>query len=216
MARSYVTEGDIVDFTNNTAAAILSGDVVPIGYSHCGIAQVDIAINAIGALLVKGVVRLAKAAGAIVQGQKLWWDPTALNVLNAPALNSYFLGYAYKAALTGATSIEVELAPFAEEGPRVLTLPATGDHTLNVGDLAGGALALFVPNTAAKTINLPPVASVPPGAELFVKKTTADAFAITLDPNGSEQIAGAASHNAIDTANESAAFSNSGAAWLLK
>jgi predicted RecA/RadA family phage recombinase len=215
MARNYVQEGCVVDWTNNSGGAVTSGAPVVIGYSRMGIALVDIASNAVGSVQVEGVFTLAKASGTITQGQKLWWDAANAEIVNAPAKNAYFIGYAFRGAATGDATVDVELEEFAAEGPRLLTLAATGNDTLNVGDFAGGDLTLLAPNAAAKTVNLPGVATIPPNARLTVRKTTADAFAITLDPNSTEQIAGGATHAAIDANNDYAVFQNTGSAWAL-
>jgi len=216
MARNYVKPGDVTDYTNNTAAVILSGDPVAIGNQQIGIALVDIAIGATGSVAKEGIFLLAKNIGeAVTQGQKLWWDPTAKEVINAPALNAYFIGYADKAELAATATVHVDLEEFIEEGPRTLTLAATGAKTLNVGDFASGDLTVLAPNTAAQTVSLASVATIPPGAKLTVKKTSADAFAVTLDPAGAETIAGGATFATIDAANDLGQFVSTGAAWVL-
>ena len=211
----FVKEGRVADWTNGTGAAVISGTVIVFGLQQLAIAETDIANGATGSVLLEGVVRLDKASGAIAQGQKLWWDAANAEVLNAPAKNAYFLGYATEAAGTSDAEVLVDLAEFADEGPRILTLAATGSESIGAGDLLGGALTLLVPNTGAKTLSIASVASVPPGALLRVRKTTADALAVTLDPAGSEQIAGATTHAAIDAANDTALFQSTGAAWVL-
>lgn len=216
MATNYIQPGDVIDWTNGTGAAIASGDVVVVGNHRLGIALAAITIAAVGAVKVCGIFELAKnTSDAVVEGQKLWWDATNEEVINAPAINSYFIGYAADAELSATTTVKVRLAPFIEEGPRVLTLAATGAQTLNAGDFGGGDLILFAPNTAGQTINLPAVADIPPGSKLFVRKTSADAAAVTLDPAASETIAGGATHATIDAANDLAQFVSTGAAWVL-
>jgi predicted RecA/RadA family phage recombinase len=216
MATNYVYPGDVIDWTNGTGAAVASGDPVVIGYEQIGIAQVDIASAAVGSVAKCGVFRLAKnTSDATTAGQKLWWDAANAEVINAPAINAYFIGYAVGSELAATTTVEVKLCPFSEEGPRVLTLAATGAQTLNVGDFGGGELIVFAPNTAAKTVNLPSVATIQPGAKLFVKKTDATAQAVTLDPADSETIAGGATFATIDANNDLAQFVSTGAAWSL-
>jgi predicted RecA/RadA family phage recombinase len=216
MAKNYIQGDDVIQWTNGTGAAVSSGDPVAIGNAQMGIALVDIASAASGSVAKCGVFSLAKnTSDAGVQGQKAWWDATNEEVINAPAINAWFIGYFFAAAASDATTCQVELAPFSEEGPRVLTLAATGAQTLNVGDFGGGDLILFAPNTAAQTVNLPSVADIPPGSKLFVRKTSADAFAVTLDPDSTEQIAGGNTHASIDAANDLAQFVSTGAAWSL-
>jgi predicted RecA/RadA family phage recombinase len=216
MSSKYIQEGETLDWSNGTGAAVASDDVVVVGNHRLGIALAAIAIAAVGAVRICGIFQLAKnTSDAVVEGQKLWWDATNEEVINAPAINSYFIGYAADAELAATATVKVQLAPFSEEGPRVLTLAATGAQTLNVGDFGGGDLILFAPNTAAQTVNLPSVADIPPGSKLFVRKTSADAFAVTLDPDSTEQIAGGNTHATIDAANDLAQFVSTGAAWNL-
>jgi predicted RecA/RadA family phage recombinase len=77
MALNYHQEGDVLDYTNTTGAAIASGDPVAIG-NIIGIALVDIAISAVGSVALEGVWKVAKATGnAWVQGAKVIWDKSA-------------------------------------------------------------------------------------------------------------------------------------------
>lgn len=219
MSTKYIQEGDTLQWVNSTGAAVASNDPVAFGIWCMAIALVDIANAATGSVSAEGVWELTKygavSGAAIAQGAGVWWDATNEYCVNAPAKNAYFLGYASEAATSAATTVNVKLEEFHAEGTRVLTLAATGNETLNVGDFAGGDLVLFVPNTAAKTLNLPAVASIPVGAKLTVRKTSADAFAITIDANSSEQIAGSTTHATIDANNDWATFINTGTAWAL-
>jgi len=216
MAKNYIKPGDVVDWANGTGAAVLSGDPVVIGNQQMGIALVGIATTGTGSVAKEGIFLLPKnTSDAVVQGQKLWWDAAATEVINAPAINAYFIGYADQAELAATATVLVDLEEFNEEGPRALTLSATGAQTLNVGDFGGGDLILFAPNTAAQTVNLPSVAAIPPGSKLFVRKTSADAQAVTLDPAASETIAGGATFATIDAANDLAQFVLTGTAWVL-
>lgn len=216
MAKNFIQEGCTVDYTNGTGAIITSGSPVIVGNRQIGIALVTMAIAAVGAVALEGVFELAKnTAQAVVQGQKLWWNNTTKTVINTPALNSYFIGYAVKAELSATATVWVSLDEFSEEGPRTLTLAATGAQTLNVGDFGGGDLIVFAPNTAAQTLNLPSVTAIPPGSKLFVRKTDAAAQAVTIDAAGSELIAGATTYATIATNNALAQFVSTGAAWNL-
>lgn len=216
MASNYIKPGDVIDYVNGTGADILSGDPVAIGNQQMSIALVDIATTGTGSVAKEGVFSLAKnTSQTVTQGQKLWWDATAKEVISAPALNSYFIGYADKAELAATATVWVDLEEFSEEGPRTLTLAATGAQTLNVADFGGGDLTLLATNTAAQTVNIPSVAAISPGAKLTVKKTSADAFAVTLDPASTEQINGGNTFAAIDAANDLGQFVSTGVAWAL-
>lgn len=216
MATGYISKGCVIPWTNGTGAAVSSGDPVQVGLKQMGIANVDIADGSSGSVSLEGVWNLAKTTGtAATQGQKLWWDTGTSKVVMAPAKNAYFLGFCHEAAASGATTVDVYLEEFACEGPRLLTLAATGTESLTAADFLSGELVLLVPNTAAKTINLPAIAGVPIGAEFLVRKTTSDAYANTLDPNSTEQINGGSTFATIDASGDVARFASNGTAWVL-
>lgn len=74
---SYQGEGKVVNHT--AGSAITAGDVVELGDS-IGIALVDIANGAVGAVAIEGKFTVAKATGtAWSQGDKLDWDTSASN-----------------------------------------------------------------------------------------------------------------------------------------
>lgn len=213
MARNYVQEGCVLSF--KAAATILSGALVAFGFYGLAVALVDIASGDSGSAAIEGIWQFAKPTGAIGQGDKLWWNPTDDTVTNVPGLNHYFLGFASEPALSDDIVVNAKLDDFCCEGSRVLTLAATGAQTLTAADFMGGDLVLLVPNTAAKTINLAAVGTIPSGAKLTVIKTSADAFAVTLDPASSEQINGGSTFATIVGANDRAKFINNGTSWTL-
>ncbi|MBK1699751.1 DUF2190 family protein [Thiococcus pfennigii] len=217
MANNYDRPGEVLDFVNGTGAAISSGAPIVFGRAQMGVALADIASGAEGSAQMRGVWSLAKnTSDAAVQGAPAWWDPTAEEVINAVATGAYFLGHFAEAAAAEATACLVCLAPsFRDEGPRLLTLAATGAQSLAAADFLSGDLTVLAPNTAAIAVTLPAVASVPVGAKLRVKKTTADAHAVTLDGAASEQVGGGATFGAIDAIDDTALFINTGAAWQL-
>jgi len=216
MTNKYVQPGDIIDWVNGTGSAVVSGQPVVIGKQQMGIALVDIASLATGSVAKEGVFQLAKnTSQAVTQGQRLFWNASTSKVDNAATINTYFIGFAFAAQGSADTTVLVALEEFANEGPRVLTLAATGAQTLNAGDFGGKDLIVFAPNTAAQTVNLPAVADIPVGSKLFVKKTDATAQAITLDPASSEQIAGGSTFATQDANNDLAQFVSNGTAWIL-
>ena len=76
MATNYVKEGVTIDYTN-AGSAISSGDVVVMG-EIMGIALVDIANGAPGAVAITGTFKVAKVdAAVIVQGESVIWDSSA-------------------------------------------------------------------------------------------------------------------------------------------
>jgi len=77
MAKNYVSDGNVINWTNGTGSAVSSGDVVATG--HCiGVALVDIADGATGSVAVEGVFTVPKVSAAVfTQGEKLIWDASA-------------------------------------------------------------------------------------------------------------------------------------------
>lgn len=77
MATNYVSDGNVINWTNGTGSAVDSGDVVATG--HCiGVALVDIANGATGSVALEGVFTVPKVSAAVfTQGEKLIWDASA-------------------------------------------------------------------------------------------------------------------------------------------
>lgn len=78
MTRKYVQPGEVIDYVNTTGSAISSGAVVVFGHT-LGIALVDIANGATGAVQICGVFKEVPKVSAAVfaQGEKLLWDVSA-------------------------------------------------------------------------------------------------------------------------------------------
>ncbi len=74
---------------------------------------------------------------------------------------------------------------------------------------------LLIGNTAARTLTLPPVAMVRAGGWIRVVKTTAAAFAVTLDGNAAETIDGAATLATLDAQYDAAHLLCSGSEWIV-
>jgi len=73
---NYVDDGTTVNYTNS-GSAIASGDVVVMSHT-LGVALVDIASGATGAVQVKGKVRVPKVSAAVFAvGEKLIYDASA-------------------------------------------------------------------------------------------------------------------------------------------
>ena len=112
MATNYVQAGDTINWTNGTGSDVLSGAVVAMGQT-LGVALVDIADTASGAVAIKGVFTVAKVSAAVIaQGESLTWDvsvsgfddnaatPATGDVTGPPAM-------AAEAAGNGVTSFDV-------------------------------------------------------------------------------------------------------------
>lgn len=91
-------------------------------------------------------------------------------------------------------------------------MAATGAQTISKFDVGK---TIFVPNTAALTLTLPPVADVPHGGRLQFVKTTTDAEIVTLDGDGSENIDAATTLTTIDAAYDCAELVNNGTRWVV-
>ena len=74
---------------------------------------------------------------------------------------------------------------------------------------------LLIGNTAARTLTLPAAATVRAGGWFRVVKTSADAFAVTLDADGAEQIDGAATLATIDAQYDCAHVLCTGSEWIV-
>lgn len=67
----FESDGELVDYT--PGSSVDAGSVVVIG-NRIGIANNDIAANALGALAVCGLFRIEKKTGAITDGADVFWD----------------------------------------------------------------------------------------------------------------------------------------------
>lgn len=94
----------------------------------------------------------------------------------------------------------------------VKVLAATGTQTLSKWDVGK---TIKITNTAAHTINLPPVADAATGGTIQFVKTTAAAFAATLDGDASENIDGATTLATLDAQYDTALLWNSGSEWVV-
>lgn len=112
MTTAYQAEGHVIQWTNNTAAAVTSDQVVKIN-KILGIALVNIAVGETGSVGIRGVYTAPKVSGAVIaQGESLTWDvsagafddqlatPATGDVTGAPAV-------AFEAAGNGTTSLAV-------------------------------------------------------------------------------------------------------------
>jgi predicted RecA/RadA family phage recombinase len=214
MTTIYRQPGEVAEYA---AASLVASDTpVRIGLLQMGIALVTIAANTTGSVGLEGVYELPKnTSDAVVQGNHVWWDPSAAECINAPVTGALFIGYAFEAAGASAATLLVKLEEFDAEPPRLLSLAATGNQTLAAADFLCGDLTILGPNTGALSMILPPIADVPIGAKFTLRKTAAAAAAITIDGNASETVGGSATFASIDANNDWATFQSDGSAWQL-
>jgi predicted RecA/RadA family phage recombinase len=103
--KNYVQRGETVTLT--APASVLSGAGVLVG-SIFGVAEYTAGSGDEVEVNLVGVFDLPKAAGAITQGAKVYWDNTAKNVTTTASGNS-LIGAAVAAAANGASTVRVRL-----------------------------------------------------------------------------------------------------------
>lgn len=111
--KNFIAEGDVLQWTNSTGAAVVSGQVVKVG-QILAVAAVDIAAGASGSVNCCGVFELPKKSSAVIaQGVALLWDVSAGNFdvgTATPATGDVSgAAFAYEAAANGATTVKVHL-----------------------------------------------------------------------------------------------------------
>ena len=105
----FVQQGDILNYTNNTASQISPGDPIPMAACF-GVAVGNvIAPGATGAVVVHGVIQgPADPTTAFNQGDKLYWDHTNKFITNN-ATGTDIAGYAWSPKGIGYILAEVKL-----------------------------------------------------------------------------------------------------------
>lgn len=112
MAKNYIQNGEVINFTNS-GSAIVSGAVVVVG-NLVGVALTNIGTNETGAVAIEGVFELPKATAAVIAvGEKVLWDVSAGNFdakSATPATGDISNACAAMAAAgNGATTVKVKL-----------------------------------------------------------------------------------------------------------
>jgi len=107
---TFVHDGKSIDYT--PGADVSAGDVV-VQNDLVGIAKLDIASGALGALAVTGVFDLPKATGvgeAIAAGAKVYWDAGGSIATTDPAAGANkYLGKTIRAAGDDDATVRVRL-----------------------------------------------------------------------------------------------------------
>lgn len=107
--KNFIENGDTMNVVA-PAGGYTSGDPVVVG-DTVGIAVKDAAEGETVALALTGVFQLPKkAAQAISQGVKVYWDATNKEVTTTATANT-LMGRAHAAELAAATTINVRLTP---------------------------------------------------------------------------------------------------------
>jgi predicted RecA/RadA family phage recombinase len=107
MAKNFVQDGNIVDLTNGTGAAVSSGQPFAVG-SLVVVAQRDLAAGERGPCALEGVWELPKAASTVfAEGDKAFLSSSGnLNTTDTNPL----AGYVVRSAGSGAAFVRVKLA----------------------------------------------------------------------------------------------------------
>lgn len=105
MAKNFIQDGKVLDYT--AAADIASGQFVLVG-TIGAVAIAAIANGTTGPVQVTGVFSVPKAAGAVTQGAKLYWD-AANSVLTTTASGNTVVGVAAAAAAGGDARVSILL-----------------------------------------------------------------------------------------------------------
>ena len=110
MATRFVHDGNSIDYT--PGSAVTAGDVVVQG-ELVGVAKVDIAANALGALAVTGVFDFPKATGAgsaITAGANCYWDVAeAVAKTDSETGANKLIGKCVKAAVDADATVRIRL-----------------------------------------------------------------------------------------------------------
>ena len=107
---TFIHDGNAIDYT--PGSAVSAGDVVVQG-DLIGVAKLDIAASALGALAVDGVFDFPKAAGggtAIAAGAKVYWDAGDSEAKeDAESGANKYLGKVVAAAADADTTVRVRM-----------------------------------------------------------------------------------------------------------
>ena len=105
---TFIQEGASIDYT--PVAAVDAGDVV-VQEDLVGVAKLDIAASALGALAIEGVFAFTKTGGsdeAIALGIKCYWDASG-EVATATASTHKLIGKCVKAATDDDVLVNVKM-----------------------------------------------------------------------------------------------------------
>ena len=133
MTQALNQDPGTIAWTNDTNADVDAGDLIDLG-GRVGIAAVDIADEATGTVLVRGIFRLAKDTSTFSQHDVAYWGVDDENLTSSPATGDPRVGEIVTAAATGVTYAQVEInVPETAGRQTEPTFPASGagDATVN-------------------------------------------------------------------------------------
>lgn len=105
MKAIYIQRGDVIDFKNETAANIETGDVVTLG-SRIGVAVADIPIGATGSVSTSGVYEIeAETTAAFNVGQAIYFEDGKLTATSGSVSAGFAV--ASKLAVTAKARVKI-------------------------------------------------------------------------------------------------------------
>ncbi|AWL04293.1 DUF2190 family protein [Massilia oculi] len=108
MAKNYVQEGDVLDYTTGTDP-VASGLMVTMG-KRVGIALGDIPAHSTGSVAVTGVWNVAKVPTEVVaQGDELYWDSGDFRLTKTADAAHELAGYAAAPAGNGDATVRIKI-----------------------------------------------------------------------------------------------------------
>lgn len=115
MATNFVSDGDVLPWTNTTGAAVASGQLLAAGHI-LGVALETIPAGATGSVAIEGVFTVPKVAAAVfAQGEKLVFDVSVAAVDDSaatPASGDITGGaVAWAAGSNGQATAQIKLTP---------------------------------------------------------------------------------------------------------
>jgi predicted RecA/RadA family phage recombinase len=122
--KNFIANGNVLDYVNIAGTTILSGSVVVVG-AIVGIAATDIVPGAVGAVNIRGAFSLPKGSFAGIQGQRVYWDTVAGDVIAFGNANSVFIGTLYTSCQVGDAACTVNLVG-ADQPAQLPFYPAIG------------------------------------------------------------------------------------------
>lgn len=114
--KNQVSEGKTLNWTNNTAGTIASGDPVLVG-SILAVAMTDAGIGDTAAVALEGVYTLPKvSAESFVQGEKLRFDISEKKLTTTAGAAGDLSGaaIAHQSAIAGATTVQAKIGFLGE------------------------------------------------------------------------------------------------------
>ncbi len=110
MAKNKRQDGLILDWNNQTGAAVSSGDPISLADNRVGVALSDIAVGEAGGIAVEGVWDVPKETGdSYVVGDLVYFDTSDGLFKSGSGATSFLAGYVFAAAAAGTATVAVKI-----------------------------------------------------------------------------------------------------------